>query len=503
MNGKTGYTKNGIIDYGILHTVSCKFDGDFEKFKDNLKNSEFFKEYKNGKGNDYIDTRYRIKEGKCYYPKQEDHSELDNILGQIFLYRNKAFADDISDDGILIKLPSFPLEINGFWEFPNNKIPNPDPKKYKFSATLFFLISESLVNIAILIKPQNLNDFYINNNKKDELNKFIELICRLQKPQDLEVDVEAIFKRFKKLHLEEFVKSLYQKIFLKKEDKYKIKKGEAIYFLSEILFTSYYFLRFKLIEPEKNDNNKKLDNINKLFIEDKNQRISENKYYNTYNKFLDIFDTTLFTTSILFIKDSIFNDTDFTKKILNLVYGYHEISVSRFLERDFINKYNISKNDRSMFFMTYNKFLIVFNKDKMSNCKITEKFNRMVSIAFVVNEIISGVFYSLHYFAYQSTKLVHKRKAASKRFLQEMIKYSNSFFDPNIIQSQLIRELIDKSFEINGFRDLLKTIKDTLLMDETVKVNGKLFWYTVIMTILMILSIVISIILLPRHFHIF
>ncbi len=139
---------------------------------------------------------------------------------------------------------------------------------------------------------------------------------------------------------------------------------------------------------------------------------------------------------------------------------------------------------------------MVFQKN-MGEYRGDEKFDRWVPVGFVLNEIISGVFYALHYFSEESTELIEgfpfKSFKKSNLFLKKITEYFNSFFDPNIIQSQLIRFLLDESFKINKFYSLLKMIKANFTTAETVKLHRNVFWFTVVIAFLTGILIILTI----------
>ncbi|MHB8292872.1 MAG: hypothetical protein ACYDEG_10465, partial [bacterium] len=426
-----------VIDYRILHTVSHEFNGDFKRFQKNIRKNKSLESLKIKGVDTYIDSIYRIKEEKDNYSKEEKCYSLEEdykYLSEIFIYRNKALTGRLSEKWILIILPSFPL------------------KTVEACASLFFLISESIITIVKLIRPPKANGLKISN-----VDEMIKTICYLQKPQDLEIDKKAVLARFKHRDIKNFVDNLFDN------------KNKDTYSLSEIFFIAYYFLFYLLGKSKHNSKNK------------------HNKSYKYYNEFLNVFNTTLFTTSILFIPPSMFSDAIFIEKIPNLIYSYDGTAK----KRDFVN--DISISDDSKFFMTYNRFLMVFKEGK----DLEEEKDHWVSRAFVVNEIISGIFYSLHYFANEYAKLVKKKFTRNRRtkkqfFLNRVMEYSSSFFDPNF--SQAIWRLLDESFKINEFTVVLKTIKDNIIMSETIKLNKSILSVTFVLVILTIVLILLAII---------
>ena len=379
--------------------------------------------------NTYIDSIYKVKEDKGY-SLQEDYK----YLAEIFIYRNKVLASRLAEEWILIVLPPFPL------------------KTVEAYASLFILISESIVTIAMLIRPPKENGLKTSN-----VDEMIKTICYLQKPQDLEIDKKAIFVRLKHRELENFLDNLLD--------------NKDVYSLSEIFFIAYYFL-FDLLGKSKN-----------------NSKNEHSKSYKNYNEFLNIFNTTLFTTSILFIPPPMFSDATFIEKIPNLIYSYNKTAKKG---RDFVNDISIS-ND-SKFFMTYNRFLMVFKEGK----DLEEEKDHWVSRAFVINEVISGIFYSLHYFANEYARLDKNKfpwsqtKKQKQLFLNRVMEYSSSFFDPNF--SQPIWRLLDESFKINEFTVVLKTIKDNIIMSETVKLNRRILSITFVLALLTFVLIFITIV---------
>jgi hypothetical protein len=418
-----------VIDYRILYTVSYEFNGDYKRFRKNISKNKYLEPLKIKGIDSYIDSIYKVKEEKGY-SLQEDYK----YLAEIFIYRNKVLASRLAEEWILIVLPPFPL------------------KTIEAYTSLFILISKSIVTIAMLIRPPKENGLKISN-----VDEMIKTICYLQKPQDLEIDKKAIFVRLKHRELENFLDNLLD--------------NKDVYSLSEIFFIAYYFL-FDLLGKSKN-----------------NSKIEHSKSYKNYNEFLNIFNTTLFTTSILFIPPLMFSDTTFIEKIPNLIYSYNKTAKKG---RDFVNDISIS-ND-SKFFMTYNRFLMVFKEGK----DLEEEKDHWVSRAFVINEVISGIFYSLHYFANEYAILAKKKfpwsktKKRKQLFLNRVMEYSSSFFDPNF--SQPIWRLLDESFKINEFTVVLKTIKDNIIMSETVKLNRRILSITFVLVVLTLILILIAVI---------
>ncbi|MCL4546496.1 MAG: hypothetical protein M1576_01985 [Deltaproteobacteria bacterium] len=440
MTANSKFTENSVIDvinvvdYRILYTVSYEFNGDYKRFRKNISKNKYLESLKIKGINTYIDSIYKVKEDKGY-SLQEDYK----YLSEIFIYRNRVLASRLAEEWILIVLPPFPL------------------KTIEAYASLFILISESIVTIAMLIRPPKENGLKISN-----VDEMIKTICYLQKPQDLEIDKKAIFVRLKHRELENFLDNLLD--------------NKDVYSLSEIFFIAYYFL-FDLLGKSKN-----------------NSKNEHSKSYKNYNEFLNIFNTTLFTTSILFIPPPMFSDTTFIEKIPNLIYSYNKTAKKG---RDFVNDISIS-ND-SKFFMTYNRFLMVFKEGK----DLEEEKDHWVSRAFVINEVISGIFYSLHYFANEYARLDKKKflwsqtKKQKQLFLNRVMEYSSSFFDPNF--SQPIWRLLDESFKINEFTVVLKTIKDNIIMSETVKLNRRILSITFVLAILTFVLIFIAIV--EQVFH--
>ena len=440
MTANSKFTENSVIDvinvvdYRILYTVSYEFNGDYKRFRKNISKNKYLESLKIKGINTYIDSIYKVKEDKGY-SLQEDYK----YLSEIFIYRNRVLASRLAEEWILIVLPPFPL------------------KTIEAYASLFILISESIVTIAMLIRPPKENGLKISN-----VDEMIKTICYLQKPQDLEIDKKAIFVRLKHRELENFLDNLLD--------------NKDVYSLSEIFFIDYYFL-FDLLGKSKN-----------------NSKNEHSKSYKNYNEFLNIFNTTLFTTSILFIPPPMFSDTTFIEKIPNLIYSYNKTAKKG---RDFVNDISIS-ND-SKFFMTYNRFLMVFKEGK----DLEEEKDHWVSRAFVINEVISGIFYSLHYFANEYARLDKKKflwsqtKKQKQLFLNRVMEYSSSFFDPNF--SQPIWRLLDESFKINEFTVVLKTIKDNIIMSETVKLNRRILSITFVLAILTFVLIFIAIV--EQVFH--
>ena len=72
------------------------------------------------------------------------------------------------------------------------------------------------------------------------------------------------------------------------------------------------------------------------------------------------------------------------------------------------------------------------------------------------------------------------------------MEYSSSFFDPNF--SQPIWRLLDESFKINEFTVVLKTIKDNIIMSETVKLNRRILSITFVLALLTFVLIFITIV---------
>jgi hypothetical protein len=440
MTANSKFTENSVIDvinvvdYRILYTVSYEFNGDYKRFRKNISKNKYLESLKIKGINTYIDSIYKVKEDKGY-SLQEDYK----YLSEIFIYRNRVLASRLAEEWILIVLPPFPL------------------KTIEAYASLFILISESIVTIAMLIRPPKENGLKISN-----VDEMIKTICYLQKPQDLEIDKKAIFVRLKHRELENFLDNLLD--------------NKDVYSLSEIFFIAYYFL-FDLLGKSKN-----------------NSKNEHSKSYKNYNEFLNVFNTTLFTTSILFIPPPMFSDTTFIEKIPNLIYSYNKTAKKG---RDFVNDISIS-ND-SKFFMTYNRFLMVFKEGK----DLEEEKDHWVSRAFVINEVISGIFYSLHYFANEYARLDKKKflwsqtKKQKQLFLNRVMEYSSSFFDPNF--SQPIWRLLDESFKINEFTVVLKTIKDNIIMSETVKLNRRILSITFVLAILTFVLIFIAIV--EQVFH--
>ena len=247
MAANSKFTENSVIDaidvidYRILYTVSYEFNGDYKRFRKNISKNKYLESLKIKGINTYIDSIYKVKEDKGY-SLQEDYK----YLAEIFIYRNKVLASRLAEEWILIVLPPFPL------------------KTVEAYASLFILISESIVTIAMLIRPPKENGLKTSN-----VDEMIKTICYLQKPQDLEIDKKAIFVRLKHRELENFLDNLLD--------------NKDVYSLSEIFFIAYYFL-FDLLGKSKN-----------------NSKNEHSKSYKNYNEFLNIFNTTLFTTSILFI----------------------------------------------------------------------------------------------------------------------------------------------------------------------------------------------------------
>ncbi|MHB8282213.1 MAG: hypothetical protein ACYDDE_05340 [bacterium] len=432
MTANTEFIENNVIDvvdYRILYTVSYEFNGDYKRFRKNISKNKYLEPLKIKGIDSYIDSIYKVKEEKGY-SLQEDYK----YLAEIFIYRNRVLASRLAEEWILIVLPPFPL------------------KTIEAYTSLFILISESIVTIAMLIRPPKENGIKISN-----VDEMIKTICYLQKPQDLEIDKKAIFVRLKHRELENFLDNLLD--------------NKDVYSLSEIFFIAYYFL-FDLLGKSKN-----------------NSKNAHSKSYKNYNEFLNIFNTTLFTTSILFIPPLMFSDATFIEKIPNLIYSYNKTAKKG---RDFVNDISIS-ND-SKFFMTYNRFLMVFKEGK----DLEEEKDHWVSRAFVINEVISGVFYSLHYFANEYAILAKKKfpwsktKKRKQLFLNRVMEYSSSFFDPNF--SQPIWRLLDESFKINEFTVVLKTIKDNIIMSETIKLNRRILSITFVLVIFTFVLIFITII---------
>lgn len=435
MAANSKFTENSVIDaidvidYRILYTVSYEFNGDYKRFRKNISKNKYLESLKIKGINTYIDSIYKVKEDKGY-SLQEDYK----YLAEIFIYRNKVLASRLAEEWILIVLPPFPL------------------KTVEAYASLFILISESIVTIAMLIRPPKENGLKTSN-----VDEMIKTICYLQKPQDLEIDKKAIFVRLKHRELENFLDNLLD--------------NKDVYSLSEIFFIAYYFL-FDLLGKSKN-----------------NSKNEHSKSYKNYNEFLNIFNTTLFTTSILFIPPPMFSDATFIEKIPNLIYSYNKTAKKG---RDFVNDISIS-ND-SKFFMTYNRFLMVFKEGK----DLEEEKDHWVSRAFVINEVISGIFYSLHYFANEYARLDKNKfpwsqtKKQKQLFLNRVMEYSSSFFDPNF--SQPIWRLLDESFKINEFTVVLKTIKDNIIMSETVKLNRRILSITFVLALLTFVLIFITIV---------
>lgn len=437
MTANSEFVENNIIDvvdYRILYTVSYEFNGDYKRFRKNISKNKYLESLKIKGINSYIDSIYKVKEEKGY-SLQEDYK----YLSEIFTYRNKVLASRLAEEWILIVFPPFPLKTVESYD------------------SLFLLISESIVTIAMLIRPPKENGLKISN-----VDEMIKTICYLQKPQDLEIDKKAIFVRLKHRELENFIDNLFD--------------NKDVYSLSEIFFITYYFL-FDLLGKAKN-----------------NSKNGHGKSYKNYNEFLNIFNTTLFISSILFIPPAMFSDATFIEKIPNLIYSYDKTAKKG---RDFVNDISIS-ND-SKFFMTYNRFLMVFKKGK----DLEEEKNHWVSRAFVINEVISGIFYSLHYFANEYNRLAKnkfpwiKTKKQKQLFLNRVMEYSSSFFDPNF--SQPIWRLLDESFKINEFTVVLKTIKDNIIMSETVKLNRRILSITFVLAILTFVLIFIAIV--EQVFH--
>lgn len=435
MAANSKFTENSVIDaidvidYRILYTVSYEFNGDYKRFRKNISKNKYLEPLKIKGIDSYIDSIYKVKEEKGY-SLQEDYK----YLAEIFIYRNKVLASRLAEEWILIVLPPFPL------------------KTVEAYASLFILISESIVTIAMLIRPPKENGLKTSN-----VDEMIKTICYLQKPQDLEIDKKAIFVRLKHRELENFLDNLLD--------------NKDVYSLSEIFFIAYYFL-FDLLGKSKN-----------------NSKNEHSKSYKNYNEFLNIFNTTLFTTSILFIPPLMFSDATFIEKIPNLIYSYNKTAKKG---RDFVNDISIS-ND-SKFFMTYNRFLMVFKEGK----DLEEEKDHWVSRAFVINEVISGIFYSLHYFANEYARLDKNKfpwsqtKKQKQLFLNRVMEYSSSFFDPNF--SQPIWRLLDESFKINEFTVVLKTIKDNIIMSETVKLNRRILSITFVLALLTFVLIFITIV---------
>lgn len=443
MTANSKYVENSaveVVDYRILHTVSHEFNGDFNRFRKSISKNKSLESI-NIKGvNDYIDSIYRIKEEKDHYSKEEKCYSLEEdykYLSEIFIYRNNALAGRFSGKWILIVLPSFPL------------------KSVEACASLFFLISESIITIVKLIRPPKADSLKISS-----IDEMIETICYLQKPQDLAIDKKAVLARFQHRDINDFLDNLFDNT------------NKDVYSLSEVFFIAYYFL-FYLIGKSKNNSNSKG---------------KYNKYYKHYNEFLNVFNTTLFTTSILFIPPSMFSNATFIDKIPNLIYSYSRTAK----KRDFVN--DISISDDSKFFMTYNRFLMVFKEGK----DLEEEKDHWVSRAFVINEVISGIFYALHYFANEYARLAKKKfpwrqtKKQRQLFLNRVMEYSSSFFDPNF--SQPIWRLLDASFKINEFTVVLKTIKDNIVMSETIKLNRRILSITIVLVTLTIVLILLTIV---------
>lgn len=473
MNGDSGFTKQCVIDYGILHTVSCKFEQDFGKFKQNIKNN-FSAVDINGKSEiekSYIKSRYRINGtlSLCYYKDSIDKGNEEDLARKIFLYRNKAFADKISEKAILISGPLISFNTTNFCKFPSSC---EKWEKGVFNASTFFLVSESIFTIVALIKPVKR---YESSGGNDAYSEISEIICRLQKPQDVEVKIEKINEKWKK-----DIKGNHGDL---------LNEGK-VYFLSKI-FAILYGLSIILSWNESD--------LREESIEESLQK-ALNVHKDNISNTLDIFDTTLFTTAILFCNQDTFSDKDFHNKMPNLLYGYNKMDAAHLCnKKDFINKKDLSKDCNSMFFMTYNRFLMVFRKNPSENVD-DEEFNRWVSVGFVLNEVVSGVFYSLHYFSEESTKLIKglstffsfESLKKSNNLLKMVTEYSNSFFDPNIIQSQLIRFLFDEIFKINKFYSLSRAIKANITTAETVKLHRNVFWFTVVIAFLTGILIILS-----------
>ncbi len=297
MDANSSYAENGIIDYGILHTVSFKFDRDFKKFKENIEGifSTIDISGESDSEKYYIEHRYRINKNLCYYEDGIGESKEKDLLRNIFLYRNKALSDKISEKTILISGPSISFNTTNFGEFPSRFA---EWEKGTFNASTFFLVSESIFTIVALIKPDKC--FTIYNLFADEgYSGASEIICRLQKPQDLEVKINTINTKWKK-HMAGTTGSLLEET--------------KTYFLSEIFARLYGFSIILLWNKS---------NLNEKSIQEQLDEYSENR-----NRTLDIFDTTLFTTVVLFCSPSIFKNPTFIEKIPNLLYGYDKVNAS-------------------------------------------------------------------------------------------------------------------------------------------------------------------------------
>lgn len=142
--------------------------------------------------------------------------------------------------------------------------------------------------------------------------------------------------------------------------------------------------------------------------------------------------------------------------------------------------------------MTYNKFLLVFKEKEYKN------ENYWLSVGFLLSEIVSGTFYSLHFFSQQSIKMVKWFWGYNKNqnnFLKKLTTYANLFFDPNQIQSQLIRLLVDKAGKINKFDALLRTITSNYITRETVKLHKSVSRWT---KVLAVLTVILAILAIPN-----
>ncbi len=453
------------IDYRIFHSVSLEFEGDYDNFKKNIKKEKKFCELDKDKllkvvnktdDDDkqyrlmYLGSRFRLSKDGCYYFSGCDEKEIKEI-SEVFLYRNKVLADSLSNKGVLIGLPSFRVNIEKVANFPLEISSSCGQTSEVINVNLFFLISESIVTIGMLLAPI----------KKGKIgcDSLVETICDLQKPQELLVKMKynekcgtTFFKEFEK-----YANKLFLPI--RKNGKSKNNENEE-YFLSEIFFLFYQYLLYKLLKKE----------------------CDTKRIVDIYNKFLDVFDTTIFTTTALSVPLHL--KLDIEKKIPNLIQGYKNLNADCSC-LNFIGKENLSDYDNTRFFMTYNRFLMIFFRNVKDEKKEFKEW--VMPAGFVLNEIVSSIFYSLHFFSdtaitMSKSNFFDLRK--SKKFLKRLVEYYYLFFDPNLIQSQLIRYLLDKSFGINKFDSLLTAINDNFETIESVKSERGIFWFTIIVTIL-------------------
>lgn len=320
------------INCSILHTISYKFNGKFNELRKNIQsNSSNFEEIKFEESNIYLKTRFRIEKKSCYLFKntkntsnQPSQDAYPNLIKNIFLYRNKGLADGLSNKRILIGLPPFSLKLKKFYRMRKENEEREWREDFEdfdldCEICLFFLISETILFVTMAIKPNkpiNSNIFF------NDPEKILKTITHLQKPQDL-ATTKAMIKELNDNYFSgfyDFCRTIAKPINREKGNR------ESSVFVSEIMWVFYYFIKEKLNLPIK---------ITKSEYDDR----------------LDIFDTSLYTSTFLFIPDNVFDDPTFRDIMPNMLYGYSGIDCTKYCKnKKFPEKENISLGDDCMFF---------------------------------------------------------------------------------------------------------------------------------------------------------